>query len=215
MKFFVFATVLSAMATGVMAQGFYIPSGAIQKKEDRPSAIKGNVENQDTLYTQRRYKVIDGRVFLIEDEMSEEERAARLQAIELSKKEAEKTRNVVLMNDKPKDVPTVSAIKPSYNTPKPEKPSAKPQNENTGRKKQPNVLMDDEIEGPTKSLIKAPDQIALSADAPSYQKRYNLYIDDLKYFNEHGKMPQNKDLDNTLKSVEKGKSSVLFDDVVR
>ena len=65
MKYFVFAMIFILSAPDVKAQDFFMPSSALLSSADKLKPL-----NQNTLsgYNQHRYKVIDGRVFLLPDE---------------------------------------------------------------------------------------------------------------------------------------------------
>ncbi|HCU58551.1 MAG TPA: hypothetical protein DIC64_01055 [Alphaproteobacteria bacterium] len=70
MKYFIFAIVFLLSVATLQAQDFFVPSGAFSSTVEKLKPINDD-QSQLSPYSQRRYKVIDGRVFAIKDEMTE------------------------------------------------------------------------------------------------------------------------------------------------
>lgn len=68
MKYFIFAMFFVCSATILYAQDFFIPDGALPVVRDELKPLDKTLQNRASKYSQRRYKIIDGRVFAVEDE---------------------------------------------------------------------------------------------------------------------------------------------------
>ena len=68
MKYFIFATLFICSATVLYAQDFFIPEGALPVVRDELKPLNKGLQDRSSNYSDRRYKVIDGRVFAIENE---------------------------------------------------------------------------------------------------------------------------------------------------
>lgn len=68
MKYFIFAMFFVFSATILYAQDFFIPDGALPVVRDELKPLDKNLQDHASKYSQRRYKIIDGRVFAIENE---------------------------------------------------------------------------------------------------------------------------------------------------
>jgi len=68
MKYFIFAIVFLFSITDLQAQDFFIPDGAFLPATEKLKPLKINSDSKVLPYQQGRYKLIDGRVFAIEDE---------------------------------------------------------------------------------------------------------------------------------------------------
>lgn len=66
MKYFLFAMLLTFLTSSAGAQDFFVPDNAFGVAQDR---LASPVKNADkTSFSQRRYRIIDGRVYPIEDD---------------------------------------------------------------------------------------------------------------------------------------------------
>lgn len=68
MKYFIFAIVFVLCIATLQAQDFFVPSGAFSPTTEKLKPLNEN-QSQLSPYSQRRYKVIDGHVFAIKDEV--------------------------------------------------------------------------------------------------------------------------------------------------
>ena len=68
MRFFVFATFFGVLSTNALAQGFFIPQGAMAPMTEKLKPLDDSLQKRAAPYSQRLYQVRDGRVIAIEDE---------------------------------------------------------------------------------------------------------------------------------------------------
>ena len=68
MRFFVFATFFGIFSTNALAQGFFIPQGAMAPATEKLRPLDDLLQKRAASYSQRLYQVRDGRVIAIEDE---------------------------------------------------------------------------------------------------------------------------------------------------
>ena len=181
MKYFIFAIVFVFCASTIQAQDFFVPNGAFMPTAEK---LKPLNEDQQQLapYSQRRYKVIDGRVFAIKDEpkeISQEPEALSTDTPDLKVPETALTLE---------PLPSQNTV---TTTPEP-------------------VLKTVENLTVQTPQVKAPSASPIDNKLPSYKNRYAQYLQDLQTFQKTKQMPENKELESTLEKLSEPREIVLF-----
>ncbi len=174
MKYFIFATLFICSATVLYAQDFFIPDGALPVVRDELKPLNRGLQDRASNYSERRYKVIDGRVFAIENEPKAAPEPSLQEQISEQVQE-----------------PVIPALQPEQ---KVETQVAETEPEN---------------------IILPPTVAPVDNSLPSYKNRYNLYLADLQSFQKTKKMPENADLNESLKKLSAPRKKVLFEGVVK
>lgn len=215
MKYFIFAMFFILGVSASSAQDFFVPGNAFSSAADKLKPVPRDRAN----YNQRRYKVIDGRVIALPDEIIPNEENIEdiesendmLPSVQTPLTEEEASPMSVLKAEPEleiqKDVVAVNAPEPT--------PVAL--HEPAFLKPLPSVEEDDEEEE-QESIMFQPDAPVVQGfdnNLPIYKNRYTLYVDDLKTFQKTNKLPKNKDIEDILKKLSHAREVILFEGEVR
>lgn len=215
MKYFIFAMFFILGVSASSAQDFFVPGNAFSSAADKLKPVPRDRAN----YNQRRYKVIDGRVIALPDEIIPNEENIEdiesendmLPSVQTPLTEEEASPMSVLKAEPEleiqKDVVAVTAPEPT--------PVAL--HEPAFLKPLPSVEEDDEEEE-QESIMFQPDAPVVQGfdnNLPIYKNRYTLYVDDLKTFQKTNKLPKNKDIEDILKKLSRAREVILFEGEVR
>ena len=213
MKYFIFATVFIFSAFALHAQDFFIPGNALSSSADKLKPLIPNAEESLSGFSQRRYKVIDGRVIALPNEPelgennTQNNQETQRQVEPSSAVVAESPQQAFQPNDTPS--PAFSEML-AHTLPQPAQPSYQPEQPDQAEY-QPTVQ---KSETDVQFNIPQPEPpLAQNVDnsLPSYKNRYSLYLEDLKVFQKTGKLPQNIELKNILERLTTPREIILFD----
>lgn len=191
MKYFIYAMFFILSITALKAQDFFVPTGAFSSPNERIQPLEEDAEDQLSSFSQRRYRVLDGRVYALPDEIDTQEEFEQEEIVNEdinialplqpeSAESADKNINsqVVVSETITQPVePTIKEEKITVETPK----------------------------------VNPPKLDAVDEKLPSYKNRYALYLADLETFQKTGKMPKNQDLSSTIEKLSKPYEVILFE----
>ena len=191
MKYFIFAMLFILTATEVKAQGFFIPNGALTPSVDRIKPLDEDVEAQLSDYSQRRYKVIDGRVIALPNEPT------------------------VDLNNPP-DIAENQPTQPSLPKQK-VVPNTIPEHHPAGMAKisQPKPEKKISVQEPQIETSPIIPEYTPNPDMPAYKTRYSQYLQYLKEFQNTGTLPKNDELNKMLRTMSSPHEQILFDGDVK
>ena len=190
MKYFIFAMLFIGMSGSLAAQGFFIPNDAFAPSVEKLKPLDQEVEDQLSDFSQRRYKVIDGRVIALpnEPEISTDNDYTDQQQAD---------NNVPLIEQKPQQN---IEVKQQQNT---------PLLSSQDIQKKPNASI------PLLEITQPAPQDFESSDVPSYKNRYAQYLKSLKQFQKTGTLPENNELQATLNKLSGYNEFILYDGEVQ
>ena len=213
MKYFIFAMFFILWAPASSAQDFFVPGNAFSSAADKLKPIPRDRAN----YNQRRYKVIDGRVIALPDEVTPDEENIELQQPETDMLPLAQTTQAEkeIPMPEPKVEPETQKDVVAVNTPEPAPVTL---HEPAFLKPRPQLEEDDDDEDEEESIMfqaEAPVVQDFDSNLPIYKNRYTLYVNDLKTFQKTNKLPKNKDLEDTLKKLSRAREVTLFEGEVQ
>ncbi|MBO7097289.1 MAG: hypothetical protein J6W11_01450 [Alphaproteobacteria bacterium] len=192
MKYFIFAMLFIGMSGSLAAQGFFIPNDAFAPSVEKLKPLDQEVEDQLSDFSQRRYKIIDGRVIALpnEPQISTED-------TEDDDIQQQADNNVPLLEEKPQQN---IEVKKQQNT---------PLLSSQDIQKKPNASI------PLLEITQPAPQDFESSDVPSYKNRYAQYLKSLKQFQKTGTLPENNELQATLNKLSGYNEFILYDGEVQ
>lgn len=221
MKYFIFAMFFILWAPASSAQDFFVPGNAFSSAADKLKPIPASRTN----YKQHRYKVIDGRVIALPDEIIPEQKTLE-EASEnklVPPVEATHVEEVIpapgpkAQPEEPQNIILTGTEKPS--TPPLHEPAfLKPallddmEDENEEYAYEDEYEDEDEEDDQENTMFQSEPPVIQDFDSsqPTYKNRYKLYVDDLKTFQKTNKLPKNQDLESVLKKLSKPREVILF-----
>lgn len=218
MKYFIFAMLFILSAPLAYAQDFFMPSGALSSAQDRLKPLNKNVEKGLSGYNQRRYKLIDGRVIALPNEVQqaqeiEQERISEntvnpepsAQIPDLSPAQTAEAEPAVTpdtpLSEPDSDEPTLAS----------EVQNILPANLHEPAFLKPEQPQEEDTLQPIMPEIEAPVTADIDDTLPKYKNRYAQYLNDLKIFQKNGKLPRNKELESMMQSLSKRREITLFE----
>ena len=190
MKYFIYAMFFILSITALKAQYFFLPDVAFSSPKEKLRPLSKEAEELTSSFSQRRYRVVNGRVFALPNEVDFQEENESQELIDNSIntelplqpdsfETIEQNTDSKLTNqdiETTTSVPTISEIKEEIKKPK----------------------------------VNPPKIASLDEKLPLYKNRYALYLKDLEIFQTTGKMPKNKDLSLTIEKLSKPYEVILF-----
>ena len=215
MKYFIFAMFFILGVPASSAQDFFVPGNAFSSAADKLNPVPRDRAN----YNQRRYKVVDGRVIALPDEVIPDEENIE----DAEQKNDVPTPVQTTRTEEPAPIPELKAEPEpeiqkdvvAINTPEPAPVTL---HEPAFLKPLPSVEDNEEDEDEQESIMFQPDAPVVQGfdnALPIYKNRYTLYVDDLKTFQKTNKLPKNKDIEDTLKKLSRAREVILFEGEVQ
>ncbi|MBO4285419.1 MAG: hypothetical protein J5895_04225 [Alphaproteobacteria bacterium] len=196
MKYFILTTIFICSIHPLFAQDFFIPDGAIKEVTDNLPPLPQALQERAASYGQRRHSLSDGRVFALEDEMD----AQKVQSDFDESFEAQFDEAVLEALQENLAQDTLFG------------------NENEPEEKLAKIVVSPESTATSEQqapVFAAPLTVEKFDDTlPDYKKRYALYLEDLKTFQQTKSLPQNQELNKTLDKLSTIRTEVLFEGTV-